>query len=471
MKKIIAIIIGTGVMVVLGFILFGTEKIPTEFQLKAPKENFISYQIKQGTAFYTYKDEPMEVIKDEIVSQRTSNARYFKSQKPNQTIMEVSVGAPYYQDENSEWYYVSSATTTEEYFAQQTKPTLVERILGKKALADTIDVQVGASADDGTRYTGLNGFASDRSTEYIGNSSESGYLQMHSFHRFTGLTMSGTIDTAYAQLYDGGEAGTPQFKIHVVLADNPAAPTTAGEFDAASLSTGIDWDGTWGTGWVQSPELKTIFQALVNAYTISNDAVMVQIKNDHASTENYIVLGNYDHDTGQGLKLHIEYTAGGATAKNSGDSGVGADARLSFLTSLARTDTGGGSESATGRGLVIKDYGGGADALTALIAAVLAAETGSGVEQSTLTSMVAKLSAETGLGIDIAGLVARLASGETGVGVDAGMIPGLKSIFGGDGGVGGDALKALIETSGAGSDMKLPGRQGHVRIPSKGVSL
>jgi hypothetical protein len=168
--------------------------------------------------------------------------------------------------------------------------------------------------------------------------------------------------------------------------------------------------------------------------------------------------------------LHIEYTAGGAASKTATETGASADASL-LLADIVESDAAGGSDGIQGRGVALKDDGGGTDALTTLFAVVLAGEAGSGIDASTLTSLVAKLSAEAGSGIDTAGLLAMLASGETGTGADTGVIPGQKNLYDGDGGIGGDTLKALIGTSAAGSDMKLPGHQSHVRIPSKGVSL
>jgi hypothetical protein len=114
---------------------------------------------------------------------------------------------------------------------------------------------------------------------------------------------------------------------------------------------------------------------------------------------------------------------------------------------------------------------GGTDIRQSLFASLVKNEVGTGVEQSLCTSFSAKLSADTGSGSDSAGLMAGLSTMESGMGVDVGWLAGLKSILSGDGGSGGDALKALIGTSGAVADMKLPGRQGQVTIPSKGVSL
>jgi hypothetical protein len=152
---------------------------------------------------------------------------------------------------------------------------------------------------------------------------------------------------------------------------------------------------------------------------------------EHIDPADQLDIGGGYH-SGWKLALYGTGTESGGTEKTASDSGAGADgssllatiaksesgggldSRLSFLASLARADTGSSGDGVTGRGLGLQD---------------------------------------------------------SGLGADTGMIPGMKSIFGGEGGIGYDALKALIETPGAGSDMKLPGRQGHVRIPSKGVSL
>ena len=53
------------------------------------------------------------------------------------------------------------------------------------------------------------------------------------------------------------------------------------------------------------------FQELVDTYTIANDAVMVQLKNDHGTpspAEDYGVDGTVPAGDGNEPKLHIEYT-------------------------------------------------------------------------------------------------------------------------------------------------------------------
>jgi hypothetical protein len=393
----------------------------------------------------------------------------------------------------------------------------------------TVDVQVGASTDDGTRASGTNDFVYTNAVDTLGHRDDAAYLSVHSFHRFTGVTINGTIDVAYLQCYrHATDTGTPNLKIYGVDEDNPNAPTSADEFDADPLtSTAVDWDSNWSGSWNDSPSIVSILQELVDVYTIDGDAIMFQIRNEASSGNNYHALRmwNYSGNT-YGAKLHIEYTAGGATEKTAaetgsgaegsallaavtrGETGGGAEAGLSLLAGLAGADSGSGQEqsllsllistidsgagveavvaslaelmksdsgSATegvsGRGLVLPDSGNGSDITLALIAAIVAADTGGGIEQSVFSSIVAKIAAETGAGADAAEIIAGLIASETGLGSDAGVIVGLKQLLSGDGGISVKALKALISTSKTGLDMKLPGGAGRVRIPSRGVSL
>jgi len=172
-----------------------------------------------------------------------------------------------------------------------------------------LDKQVGASGDDGSVWGGTlyvteaylhHGFDLD----YSGS--------VHSFYRWLGVTIEGTIDTSYIEVYGYQTDADVLLKVSGVDEDNPAAPTSAAEFGADPLTTAdIDWDGVWTLNdWGQSPSLNTIFQELVDSYTISNDAVMVQVKDDSTpfgynlnSCRSWDYTGN-----AHGPKLHIEYT-------------------------------------------------------------------------------------------------------------------------------------------------------------------
>jgi len=318
----------------------------------------------------------------------------------------------------------------------------------------TIDVQVAAGTNDGwvrgDGYADLTG-----ANTAVGTG---GGWNAHAFYRFTGITIpqGSTIDVCYISLYSTtGLQGTPLTKVHLEKANNPGAVTGYADFISRALTAGVDWDTIPDANqWVDSPSLVTPLQELIDAYDLSDQAIQVMHKNDGSSNEHYTWCRSYEYSGNtHGARLHIEYTEGGATAKTSAETGAGAES-LVLQAAIARGEAAGG-----------------VDARQSLLAALVKNESGAGIEQSLLTSLVAKLSAETGSGIDIGGLVAVLAAMDSGLGVDSGWLAGLKSILSNDLGVGGDALKALIGTSGSGSDMKLPGRQGHVRIPSKGVSL
>jgi hypothetical protein len=323
----------------------------------------------------------------------------------------------------------------------------------------TVEVQVGNDADDGGRYSGSNGFRNNATQEYAGYSTNAAYLICSLFWRFTGVTVSGTVGTSYIEAYTyAAGAGSPEMKIYGVDEDNPDAPANATEFDADPLTdVAVDWDISSPNlnQWYTSSSITGIIQELVDSYAISNDAIMFQVKNDGGtSNANYIGFRTHNSDPDYAAKLHIEYTTGGgATAKTSAETGAGAEGSL-LKSALSRTDTTGG-----------------VDTRQSLLASLTKDENGAGVEQSLLESLAAKLSVETGYGSDTAALIAGLASIESGLGVDVGWLVGLKSILSGDGGVAADALKALVGTSSVGSEMKLPGRQGQVKIPSKGVSL
>lgn len=177
-----------------------------------------------------------------------------------------------------------------------------------------VDTQVGAGADDGYRYY-TSTFNSSNAYTYSGyfTSAES-----NSFHRFTGVSIEGTIDVSYVEAYRyATTAGTPELKVRAVDEDNPDAPTSAAEYDADPVTdAGVDWDGVWDYGvWNQSPSLNTVFQELVNSYTISNDAVIVQLRDDLGTGTNYNKGRSYDYTgNAHGLKLWIEYTAAAAGA-------------------------------------------------------------------------------------------------------------------------------------------------------------
>ena len=201
----------------------------------------------------------------------------------------------------------------------------------------TVSVQVGASGDDGFRYNATT-FTTSGTNFIVGRYGATTIYD--GFCRWTGVTLAGTIGVSYIEAYPSGAAtGTPLRTIYGVDEDNPAAPTTYQEFDAdaAILTTaGVNWDGALDiNGWRQSGSLNAIFQELVDSYTITNDAVMLQIRNRAASGYHYQNIRSWD-DIGNvwGPKLYIEYSAGAAATVLAVTAAATAAAPLPTVTAI-----------------------------------------------------------------------------------------------------------------------------------------
>lgn len=172
---------------------------------------------------------------------------------------------------------------------------------------------------------------------------------------------------------------------------------------------------------------------------------------------------------------------GGATAKQSSDSGTGADARASGnpLAAINGSETGSGADSLPAREIALPEAGSGVDALVSLQtpAAKAASDAGSGVDACvSLQTPVAKTSSDAGSGAEaipvsgailagsetgsgIEAFIARLlAAADTGYGAEASEIGGgglLKHLFASELGEGADGLTAKIEMPTKGGGMKL----------------
>ena len=185
----------------------------------------------------------------------------------------------------------------------------------------TVDKQVAAQGDDGYVQTGSETFDNTSTVITLGTPGYIGY-QRHAFFRFLGVTIAGTVNTSYIQLYANiGANGTPLWKVCAVDADNHAAPTTYAEYIADVQTTAqVDWDGGIATGSFQSsPSLNAIFAELIASYTISNDAIIIQVREDGAGNYQNQDVRTYDNTTNPthtwGAKLHIEYTTSVQTPK------------------------------------------------------------------------------------------------------------------------------------------------------------
>jgi hypothetical protein len=284
----------------------------------------------------------------------------------------------------------------------------------------TLDLPVGASADDCNKYY-CNGwqFSTNlgQSSLYAGAYSAS-YYQFGCGLRFTNVTIpqGATITTAYLIVtcntaYGGNGAAQWYSKIRGQAADDAAAFSTLADFDARNwaAATPVAWSGN--TAWTnnteyQSPEIKTLIQAIVNRTGWSSGNALALSWDDFddqsAHSLNRRCVWEYDGSSTKAVKLHVEYTA--VTEKTSSDTGSGVDAYVSLETPEAKSssDIGSGLEGTPlpGASLAGSESGAGVEALAARLLASF--DTGSGVEFAQLVGLLESLFAtELGEGDDL----------------------------------------------------------------------
>ena len=183
----------------------------------------------------------------------------------------------------------------------------------------TVDEQVGASADDGYHVVDTHAVFPTSTLNALGsiNSSNDG---AGAWQRFTTVAIPNgdTIDVAYLTWNPSStiSAATCKAKIDADDSDNPAAPTTDGEYDAITRTTAvITWDPvpTFTVDVaINSPSIVSVIQELVDrgGWASGNAMVILSHDDDLLST----VSANrqwdaYDGETTLAPKLHIEFTA------------------------------------------------------------------------------------------------------------------------------------------------------------------
>lgn len=184
------------------------------------------------------------------------------------------------------------------------------------AVDPTLDLEVGASANDGYWMPDTGG-TDEWGWVAVGYVPPGGPGHLHSWVRFTNVTVpqGANITTAHLTYGAYGLWGTPLTKIYANDVDNAINPTDAADAENRALtSAGVDWDPT---GWQRgnsydSPEIKTVIQEVIDrAGWSSGNALMILHRDDgsgHSST-NYFAVYSYDYGGPPGL--HIEYTTGG----------------------------------------------------------------------------------------------------------------------------------------------------------------
>ena len=193
----------------------------------------------------------------------------------------------------------------------------------------TLNLQVGADADDTTVYNGT-WYAA---YQYFGAYDASGYV-CNSSERFTNVTIAAgsTINSAALSFKasSGLITGTPcNLKIHCDDSDSATAPTSLATFNGKTLTTGVAWASVpaWTAGtWYSSADLSSEVQTVVNrAGWNSGQALQTFVKDDANAANKARVAVDYSASSAGAPKLDITYTAGGGgtTVKTLAATGVG----------------------------------------------------------------------------------------------------------------------------------------------------
>ncbi len=181
-------------------------------------------------------------------------------------------------------------------------------------IGTTVDLQVGASADDASEFTtvmlltgpGLG--PSDADDEYIGL-------------RFQSVTVANaaTVDVCTSdQLFHTAQLDEPLHDMDFEAADDPGefTTTTSNMSDRTLTGSPVLWDNTTlgAPGTFTSPSLVTPMQIIFNraGWGTGQSVVMVIVQPTTSALRDYGIRA-YDGDTDEAAKLHLEIAADGIT--------------------------------------------------------------------------------------------------------------------------------------------------------------
>lgn len=181
----------------------------------------------------------------------------------------------------------------------------------------TLDLQVSATADDGQWVAGGSLFASTNLANDLGDDANNEYSIFLYFVLTADLAGATITESHLEGRAHATRTDNINFHIYGHDADNPAAPTTVAEADAAPVTTAntavaFTTDITAGTFYTLG-DVTAILQELVDSYgPLDTERLGFLLKNDGGHATN-VKLRWTDLSGGAGLsgKLHIEYTAAG----------------------------------------------------------------------------------------------------------------------------------------------------------------
>lgn len=168
---------------------------------------------------------------------------------------------------------------------------IINRI-GSLGQRGTVDVQVGASADDGHWDTSV--FGSNYEHLLFGK----GIANINFFARWTGINIPADaiiIDATvylYVEQVDGTVSGS---YLYFNDAAAPTAPTTVSTANGKTKTTENVACNPSGTDTWEMYDVKAIIEELLASYTSYSSGAMMAIGIGAGSNSNYATLHSYDH--------------------------------------------------------------------------------------------------------------------------------------------------------------------------------
>ncbi len=138
--------------------------------------------------------------------------------------------------------------------------------------------------------------------------------------RFTGITVpqGATIDSATFEPWCRiiGNDGDQKTNIYAEDADDPAAPTSYGDFDGRAMTTAFTaWDDVdYAEGFIESPSIVDVIKELVDRGTwVDGDALQIFWRDDTSLDDDYVYTRMYEDTSGgsagdRAAKLNIEWS-------------------------------------------------------------------------------------------------------------------------------------------------------------------
>lgn len=171
---------------------------------------------------------------------------------------------------------------------------------GKKVI-----YQVTAGGNDGTWYTWSGTKYLDSTFISLGYSSPNYY---HGWVRFLNINIPGTIILdARLKLY---QADTDAAKV-IVYANDTADAANPTNYDTAEAKTKttayVGWTLPGAAGWATSPNLKDVFQELIDSYTYSGSTDIMLLLRGSNDVSAVASMNTYDTDPTYGAYLEITY--------------------------------------------------------------------------------------------------------------------------------------------------------------------